>query len=122
MARPAGTSPLSMPRLYPGGAGSSRNAVFRSVLRIVAGLVSADNLRMQRFQSYKFRLSGTTEQGLQMRKIAGCCRFVFNRALALQQQRRSEGRTLLGVMELSLLLAAWRRHRHAERRSVLHTP
>jgi putative transposase len=69
----------------------------------------SDNLGMQRFQSYKFRLIGTTDQELQMRKIAGCCRFVFNRALALQQQRRNEGNALLGFMEQSLLLASWRR-------------
>ena len=65
---------------------------------------------MQRFQSYKFRLNATSDQQLQMWRTAGCCRFVFNRALALQNQRLEEGRKLMGSEELSLLLAEWRRH------------
>jgi len=64
---------------------------------------------MQRFQSYKFKLRASADQALQMRRIAGCCRFVFNRALALQNQRRDEGRKLMAGEELLLLLADWRR-------------
>ena len=64
---------------------------------------------MQRFQSYKFRLNATANQELQMRQIAGCCRFVVNQALALQYQRYGEGRKLLDRMELVSLLAEWRR-------------
>ena len=45
-----------------------------------------------------------------MRRIAGCCRFVFNRALALQNQRRDEGRKLMSSDELALLLVEWRKH------------
>jgi putative transposase len=45
-----------------------------------------------------------------MRRIAGCCRFVFNRALAIQRQRCEEGKSLLDFMALTLLLAEWRRH------------
>ena len=38
-----------------------------------------------------------------MRRIAGCCRFVFNRALAIQNHRRDEGRKLMSADELALL-------------------
>ena len=89
---------------------SPRNALFRAISRVVAGTVPVKNLGMQRFQSFKFRLTATTDQQLEMRRIAGCCRFVFNRALALQNQRLDEGRKLMGSEELTLLLAEWRRH------------
>jgi putative transposase len=70
----------------------------------------AENLDVQRFQSYKFRLTATADQKLQMRQITGCCRFVFNRALALQNQRRDEGRKLMSSDQLALLLVEWRKH------------
>jgi putative transposase len=65
---------------------------------------------MQRFQSYKFKLKATAAQELQMRRIAGCCRFVVNRVLALQSKRREDGRSPLSGGELILLLEEWRRH------------
>jgi putative transposase len=44
-----------------------------------------------------------------MRRIAGCCRFVFNQALAIQKQRGDQGKAELGFAGLALLLAGWRR-------------
>jgi len=64
---------------------------------------------MQRFQSYKFELRPTGNQQRQMRRIAGCCRFVFNGALAIQMKRRDQGVAPLDSAALSLLLAQWRR-------------
>jgi hypothetical protein len=37
-----------------------------------------------------------------MRRIEGCCRFVFNQALAVQIQRRDQGKTALDLGELKL--------------------
>ena len=39
-----------------------------------------------RLQEYQFRLRIDEEEAHQMRGFAGSCRFVFNRALALQQE------------------------------------
>jgi len=45
-----------------------------------------------------------------MRRIAGCCRFVFNQALAIQIQRRDEGKAELDFAGLNQQLEGWRRH------------
>ncbi len=44
-----------------------------------------------------------------MRRIAGCCRFVFNLALATQKQRVSKGLAELDFKRLCTQLAEWRR-------------
>jgi putative transposase len=41
---------------------------------------------MQRLQAFKYELMPTGEQQRQMRRFAGSCRFVFNKALALQKE------------------------------------
>lgn len=64
---------------------------------------------MQRFQSYKFELRPTSSQRQQMQRIAGCCRFVFNRALAIQKRRGEQGKPELDSAALTLRLAIWRR-------------
>jgi len=40
---------------------------------------------MERLQAFKFELMPTGEQQRDMRRFAGSCRFVFNKALAMQQ-------------------------------------
>ena len=46
---------------------------------------------MQRLQAFKFELRPNGEQERDMRRFAGACRFVFNKALDLQQKRYAEG-------------------------------
>jgi putative transposase len=47
---------------------------------------------MQRLQTYKFELKPNSEQQQRsMRSFAGLCRFVFNKALALQKERNEQG-------------------------------
>ena len=68
---------------------------------------------MHRYQSYQFRLRPSRNQLSQIRRIAGCCRFVFNQALAIQIQHREQGKAELdpyfekagSVRELSVLRA-----------------
>ncbi len=43
-----------------------------------------------------------------MRRFAGSCRFVFNKALALQKERYEQGEKKLGYAELCKLLTEWR--------------
>lgn len=50
----------------------------------------------------------TGEQKWQMRRFAGCCRFVFNQALALQKARHEQGKKNLGYAGLCKFLTEWR--------------
>jgi putative transposase len=43
---------------------------------------------MKRLQAFKFALMPGGQQERQMRRFAGSCRFVFNKALALQKRMR----------------------------------
>ncbi|MFO7582651.1 RNA-guided endonuclease InsQ/TnpB family protein [Guyparkeria sp.] len=64
---------------------------------------------MQRLQAFKFEARPNGEQQRQMRRFAGSCRFVFNRALALQQQRYEAGEKKLGYAALCKELTAWKK-------------
>lgn len=48
------------------------------------------------------------EQQRQMRRFAGSCRFVFNKALALQKERYEQGEKKLGYAGLCKALTGWR--------------
>ena len=54
---------------------------------------------MQRLQAYKFELKPNGEQQRSMRRFAGSCRFVFNKALALQKERHEQGEKKLSYAE-----------------------
>ena len=58
------------------------------------------NSAMQRLQAFKFELMPTGEQQRQMRRFAGSCRFVFNKALALQKDRYERGEKKLSYAGL----------------------
>jgi len=63
---------------------------------------------MQRLQAYKYELRPDGQQERQMRRFAGSCRFVFNKALALQQARYERAEKKLGYAGLCKLLTEWR--------------
>jgi putative transposase len=63
---------------------------------------------MQRRQAFKFELMPNGEQQRDMRRFAGSCRFVFNKALALQKERYEQGEKRLGYAGLCQLLTGWR--------------
>jgi putative transposase len=63
---------------------------------------------MQRLQAFKFELMPDGQQQRQMRRFAGSCRFVFNKALALQKERHEQGEKKLGYAGLCKLLTEWR--------------
>ncbi|KAA2174160.1 hypothetical protein EA240_19065 [Escherichia coli] len=46
---------------------------------------------MKRLQAFKFQLRPGGQQEREMRRFAGACRFVFNRALALQNENHEAG-------------------------------
>jgi len=63
---------------------------------------------MQRLQAFKFVLLPNGEQVRNMRRFSGSCRFVFNRALAMQQERHAAGEKKLSYADLCKCLTAWR--------------
>ena len=63
---------------------------------------------MQRLQAFKYELKPNGQQARQMRRFAGSCRFVYNKALALQKERFEAGESRLGYAGLCKLLTEWR--------------
>lgn len=63
---------------------------------------------MERLQAFKFELQPNGEQAQQMRRFAGSCRFVFNKALALQQERHEQGEKKLSYAGLCKALTEWK--------------
>ncbi len=63
---------------------------------------------MKRLQAYKYELQPNGEQQRLMRRFAGSCRFVFNKALAMQNALYEQGEKKLGYAGLCKALTAWR--------------
>ena len=63
---------------------------------------------MQRLQAYKYELKPNGEQQRNMRRFAGSCRFVFNKALALQKANHEAGNKFIGYVAMAKYLTAWR--------------
>jgi len=63
---------------------------------------------MELLQAFKFELQPTTHQRGMMQCFAGACRFVFNKALNIQQERNANGASKLSYPDLCKLLTSWR--------------
>ena len=63
---------------------------------------------MKRLQAWKYELRPTGCQERLMRRFAGCCRVVFNKALALQKEAHERGDKKPGYAALCKLLTGWR--------------
>ncbi len=63
---------------------------------------------MKRLQAFKFELMPTGEQQRQMRRFSGSCRYVFNKALAMQKTLYENGEKKLGYAGLCKTLTEWR--------------
>ncbi len=63
---------------------------------------------MQRLQAYKFELMPNGEQQRDMRRFAGACRFVFNKALSLQKANYEAGGKFIGYVAMAKHLTEWR--------------
>jgi len=60
-------------------------------------------------KAYKYRLKAKPEQEILFRQQAGCCRFVWNKALALQKERLDSGKKVLRYVEIAKLLTGWKK-------------
>jgi len=63
---------------------------------------------MKRLQAFKYELQPNGEQARSMRRFAGSCRFVFNKALAMQKAIYEGGEKKLGYAGLCKTLTEWR--------------
>lgn len=63
---------------------------------------------MKRLQAFKYELQTNGEQQRSMRRFAGSCRFVFNKALAMQKTLYEGGENKLGYAGLCKTLTEWR--------------
>jgi putative transposase len=63
---------------------------------------------MKRLSAYQFELKPNGEQQRQMRRFAGSCRHVYNKVLALQQERHEAGEKKLGYAALCKALTEWK--------------
>ena len=63
---------------------------------------------MQRLQAYKYELMPNGEQRRAMRRFAGSCRFVYNKALAMQQENHAAGNKFIGYVAMAKHLTGWR--------------
>jgi putative transposase len=63
---------------------------------------------MKRLQAYQYELQPNGQQRRDMRRLAGSCRFVFNKALAMQKARYKNGEKKLGYAGLCKALTTWR--------------
>lgn len=65
---------------------------------------------MKRIQAYKYELMPNGQQARQMMKFAGSCRFVFNKALALQQEwYQADPNNKFSYVKLANLLPIWKK-------------
>lgn len=63
---------------------------------------------MQRLQAFKYELRPDGQQARQMARFAGSCRFVFNKALAMQKANHEAGGKFIGYVTMAKELTAWR--------------
>jgi putative transposase len=63
---------------------------------------------VERLQAYKFELMPDGEQTRGMRRFAGSCRFVYNKALAMQKDNHEAGKKFIGFAGLCKALTGWR--------------
>ncbi len=63
---------------------------------------------MQRLQAFRFELRPDGQQERQMRRFAGACRFVYNKALALQKANYEAVGTFVGYVAMAKHLTEWR--------------
>ena len=63
---------------------------------------------MIRKQAYKYKLQPCGAQERSNRKFSGACRFVFNKALALQKENYEAGNKFITYVEMAKKLTEWR--------------
>lgn len=63
---------------------------------------------MKQLKVFKFQLKTHAAQAAQLRRFAGCCRFVWNRVLAMQKARLHEKQGILNYPNMAAELIEWK--------------
>ena len=63
---------------------------------------------MKRLQAFKFQLRPNGQQERDIRRFAGACRFVFNRALAFQNENHEAGNKYIPYTKMASWLIEWK--------------
>ncbi len=58
--------------------------------------------------AYKYQLRPRQKKEALMSKMAGCCRFVWNKALALQKEKLDSKERIMSYVQLASLLLVWK--------------
>ena len=66
------------------------------------------NTAMQRLQAFQYELMSNGETERQLRRFAGSCRRVYNKALELQQANHEAGGKFISYVDMAKHLTAWR--------------
>ena len=64
---------------------------------------------MKRRQAFKYELMPNGEQERSMRCFAGTCRFVYNKALALQKENYEAGNPFISYVTMAAHLVEWKK-------------
>jgi len=64
---------------------------------------------MKRLQAFKYELMPNGDQQKAMRRFSGSCRFVYNKALALQKEQYAAGQSFIRYVEMAALLVQWKK-------------
>jgi transposase len=65
---------------------------------------------MKRLQAFKYELRPNSEQECAMRRFAGSCRFVFNKALAMQKVHTTPVRLVLAAAKCRKTIGSLKRN------------
>ena len=76
---------------------------------------------MKILQAYKFQLRPKVGQESLMRSFSGCCRFVWNKALALEKDTYESGGKYLGYCKLAGKLKEWKKEEETSFLSKSHS-
>ena len=63
---------------------------------------------MKQLKAFKFQLKTNDAQAAQLRRFAGCCRLIWNKALALQKERLDEKQGILNYPKTAAELIKWK--------------
>ena len=64
---------------------------------------------MKIYQSFSYRLEPKPDQVSKLLRLSGCCRFVWNKALAYEKENYENGGKYLGFFNTGKLLTEWRK-------------
>lgn len=76
---------------------------------------------MKRLQAYKFQLKTKEAQENLMRRFAGCCRFVWNKALALEKENYEAQGSRIGYNRLAGMLRDWKQEEETSFLTEVHS-